>query len=274
MLLPHILENSELHFEHMIAPLKKIKSMNEIIDFPMPDFLEQYRYSHFKEEVKRLHGEGLGVSFECAQTLFEKAWLIRGLEEFMMDMIEDPEMVECLLDKLLDLRIKMVRLGAEADVDVIMLGDDVAMQTGMFISPSQWRAWFKPRLAKIISEAKSIKPDIHIFYHSDGNVEPVIDELIEVGVTVLNPIQPECVDPAEIKKEFGHKVAFWGSIGVQTNLPFGKPEDVRNEVKLRMNTIGKNGGFVIGPTHFIEPEIPWENLVAMFDAIEEFGSYQ
>lgn len=267
-------QNTELHFEHMIPPLKFATSLNEMIDYPLPDFMETYRHADMNERVKKIHDEGLAVSACLAQTLFEKAWLIRGFEEFMMDMLDESEMAECLLDRMLDLRIKMAERFAAADVDVLMLGDDVAMQTGMLLSPSQWRLWLKPRLAKVIEAAKSVKKDIHIFYHSDGNVEPIIDELIEIGVTALNPIQPECVDPEEIKKKYGHKVALWGSIGVQTNLPFGRPKDVRDEVKLRMETVGKNGGFIIGPTHFIEPEIPWDNVVAMFEAIEEYGYYK
>ena len=267
-------ERTDFHFEHIISPLKFAKDVNAIIDYPIPDLMEKYRHAHFDKEVKNLHDQEIAVAGNLTQTLFEQAWLISGFEEFMMNMIAEPEMAECLLDKLLKLRIKMAERFATVDVDVLMLGDDVGMQTGMLISSQQWRKWLKPRLAEIIASAKAVKPDIHIFYHSDGNIEPIINELIEVGVTVLNPIQPECMDPAQIKKKYGSKISFWGAIGVQTNLPFGTPEDVRQEVKLRMETIGKDGGFIIGPTHYIEPEVSWDNLVAMFDAIEEFGYYR
>jgi uroporphyrinogen decarboxylase len=267
-------KNTELHFEHMIAPLKYAKSVKDIMDFPLPDFIEDYRHAHFEEEVRKLHAQGLAVAGPLAQTLFEQAWLIRGFEDFMTDMLENEDMAECLLDRLLDLRIKMAERYAVVGIDVLMLGDDIAMQSGMLISPVQWRKWLKPRLAAIISRAKAINPDLHIFYHSDGNPQMIIDDLIEIGVNVLNPIQPECFEPAEVKKKYGDRLAFWGAIGVQTNLPFGTSEDVRSEVKLRMETIGRNGGFIIGPTHFIEPEVPWENLVTMFDAIEEFGYYR
>lgn len=267
-------ERTDFHFKHIISPLKFAKGINDIIDYPMPDFMKEYRHAYFDDEIKKIHDQGIAAAGNVTQTLFEQAWLIRGFEEFMMDMIAEPEMAECLFDKLLKLRIKMAERFAMADVDVLMLGDDVGMQTGLLISLQQWRKWLKPRLAKVINSAKLIKPDIHVFYHSDGNIELIIDELIEIGVTVLNPIQPECMDPAQIKKKYGSKISFWGAIGVQTNLPFGSCEDVRQEVKLRMETIGKDGGYVIGPTHVIEPEVPWENLVAMFDAIEEFGYYR
>jgi uroporphyrinogen decarboxylase len=157
---------------------------------------------------------------------------------------------------------------------VLSLGDDVSMQTGMMMSPDIWRLYFKPRMARLIESVRRIKPDLHILYHSDGNPEMIFDELIEIGVTVLNPIQPECMDPAEIKRKYGHKAAFWGAIGIQHTLPFGSPGDVRDEVRLRMETIGKGGGYIVGATHVIAPEVPWANLKALYDAIDEFGDYR
>jgi uroporphyrinogen decarboxylase len=253
--------------------LKNVNLLNEIVDYPLPDIAEPYRSGHFIEEVKAVHQRGLAAAGPLAQTLFETAWMIRGFEEFMIDMIENEDLAECLLDRMMELRIKAAVIYAKADVDVLMLGDDVAMQTGMLIDPDIWRKWLKPRMAKIIASAKSIKPDLNIFYHSDGNPEALINDLIEIGVNILNPIQPECMDPDSIKQKYGSKLAFWGAIGVQTNLPFGTPDDVAKEVKLRMETIGRNGGFIIGPSHMIEPEVPWENLVALYDAIDRFGIY-
>jgi len=147
------------------------------------------------------------------------------------------------------------------------------MQTGMMMSPEIWRNYFKPRMAKIIEAARRIKPGLHMFYHSDGKPEEIYDDLLEIGVNVLNPIQPECVDPAEVKKKYGGRAAFWGAIGIQHTLPFGTVDDIRNEVRLRMATIGKGGGYICGPTHVIAPEVPWENLKGLYDAIDEFGNY-
>ena len=121
-------KNTELHFEHMIAPLKYARSVNDIMDFPLPDFMEDYRHAHFEEEVGKLHEQGLAVAGPLTQTLFEQAWLIRGFEDLMTDMLENEDMVECLLDRLLDLRIKMAERYAAVGVDVLMLGDDIAMQ--------------------------------------------------------------------------------------------------------------------------------------------------
>jgi uroporphyrinogen decarboxylase len=125
----------------------------------------------------------------------------------------------------------------------------------------------------LIDSAKRANPEVKVLYDSDGNLNPVIPDLIDIGVDVLAPIQPECNDPAWLKREYGQHLSFWGSIGVQSTLPFGTPEDVRQAVWERLDTIGKGGGLVIAPSHVIPPEAPWDNIVAFFDGVEEFGRY-
>jgi len=262
------------HFDHIVSPLKTASSINEIIDYPLPDLDADYRLDAVSGNVEVIHQKFLAASAPLACTLFETAWQIRGFEELIMDLLDENEISECLIDRIMSIREKQVKAYVNAGVDVLMFGDDIGMQTGMMLSPNLWRTVFKPRMAKLIAVAKEIRSDIPIFYHSDGNIREVIPDLIEIGVTVLNPIQPECMDPAEIKRLYGDKLAFWGSISVQQTLPFGTPEEVKNEVKLRMETIGKDGGFLIGPSHMIEPEVPWDNLLAFFDAVEEFGYYR
>lgn len=141
------------------------------------------------------------------------------------------------------------------------------------IKPKTWRKWLKPRFERIITRARKINPRVFVWYHSDGFIEPIIPDLIEIGVDVLNPVQPESMDPVKLKKEFGDNLAFWGTIGIQTNLPFGTPEEVRKVVKERIETVGKGGGLVIGPAHAIEPEVPLENIAAFVEAAKEYGKY-
>ena len=109
--------------------------------------------------------------------------------------------------------------------------------------------------------------------HSDGVIDPIIPELIEIGVDILNPVQPECMDPVQLKREYGNELAFWGTIGTQTTMPFGTPEEVKAVVKERIETVGQGGGLLLAPTHVIEPDVPWENVVAFFEAVEEYGRY-
>jgi hypothetical protein len=120
---------------------------------------------------------------------------------------------------------------------------------------------------------RAVNPDVLAFYHSDGVIYDIIPELIEIGVDVLNPIQPECVDPVLLKQQYGDKLSFWGTIGTQTTMPFGTPEEVRETVRHMIETVGKGGGLVIAPTHLLEPEVPWENIEALVKAVRDFGTF-
>jgi uroporphyrinogen-III decarboxylase len=153
-------------------------------------------------------------------------------------------------------------------VDMIWTGDDVGMQHGMMISPKAWRRFLKPRMAAFISALKTLNPDVKIAYHSDGNIERIIPELIEIGLDVLNPVQPASMDPAKLKRQYGDKLCFWGSIDEQHTLPFGAPEQVRAQVLERLETVGYDGGLIISPTHHVQLDTPLENFWAMVHAID------
>ncbi len=186
-----------------------------------------------------------------------------------MDMLTDPDLTDAILDIPFRYHLAAAKRLARMGVDMIWTGDDVGSQKGMLISPETWRRFFKPRMAEFIKEVKAIKPDIKIAYHSDGDIVDIIPELIEIGLDVLNPIQPACLDPAMVKRRFGDKLSFWGSIDEQHTLPFGSPEDVRREVRLRLDTIGAKGGLIIGPTHHVQLDTPLENFDAMVDEIKQ-----
>jgi uroporphyrinogen-III decarboxylase len=130
-----------------------------------------------------------------------------------------------------------------------------------------WRKYLKPRMVSFISELRAINPGIKIAYHSDGNIMRIIPDLIEIGVDVLNPIQPASMDPAQIKREFGNQLCFWGSIDEQHTLPFGSAADVEAEVRHRLETIGRDGGLILAPTHHVQLDTPLENFWAMVNTI-------
>jgi uroporphyrinogen decarboxylase len=144
----------------------------------------------------------------------------------------------------------------------------------MMMNPGLWRKWLKPTMKKAIQAAKDIDPELIAYYHSDGVIYDIIPDLIEIGVDVLNPVQPECMDPVKIKKMYGDKLSFWGTIGTQTTMPFGTPKDVENNVKHMIETVGKGGGLVIAPTHLLEPEVPWENIEALINSVRKYGKYK
>ena len=206
-------------------------------------------------------------------TIFEVSWQLRGMENLLLDFLENKPFAIYLLDFITEMRRFMIRRFAEAGVDHIHLGDDMGTQRGMLISPKMWREWFKERMRSIILVAKKVNPEVIISYHSDGNIEKIIPELIEIGIEVLNPVQPEAMDPVKLKQKYGNKLAFWGTVGTQSTMPFGTPKEVKKVVKQRIETVGDGGGLLISPTHMLEPEVPWENIRAFFEAVEEYGHY-
>jgi uroporphyrinogen decarboxylase len=264
---------SAQHFVRKLNPLKDATRVEEAVDYPLPDPTDPARYAHLGRATGALQARGLAVQGELYVTIFETAWAIRGFEEMLADLVLRPDFAEALFDRLTELRVVQARQLAEAGVDVLRLGDDVASQTGMLISPALWRRWFRPRMARIIDVARAVKPDIHVFYHSDGDCRAIVPELIEIRVTVLNPVQPECMDPAALKREYGDRLAFWGTVGTQSTMPHGSPKEVREVVRERIETVGKGGGLLISPTHTLEPDVPWENLIAFVEAIKEYGRY-
>ena len=202
-------------------------------------------------------------------TIFETAWALRGLDQLMMDFILNPELAEKILEIPYRYHLTAAQKLVEMGVDMIWTGDDVGTQTAMMISPALWRQFFKPRMANFIAGLKKINPHVKVAYHSDGVIDPIIPDLIEIGLDVLNPVQPACMDPEKLKKAYGDKLCFWGSIDEQYTLPFGSPAEVRQEVVKRLGTIGRDGGLIIGPTHHVQLDTPMENFWAMVNTIRE-----
>ena len=202
-------------------------------------------------------------------TIFETAWALRGLERLLTDFAFNPEIAERILEIPYQYHLTAAKKLVQMGVDMIWVGDDVGTQSAMMISPQCWRRFLKPRMATFISEIKALNPQLKVAYHSDGMIAPIIPELIEIGVDVLNPIQPACMDPAQIKRQFGDQLCFWGCIDEQHTLPFGTPADVQGEILERLNTIGKSGGLILAPTHHVQLDTPLENFWAMQKAITE-----
>jgi len=226
------------------------------------------------EEARRLierHGAEYWIVGVTVTTIFEAAWALRGLDALMTDFVTDPDLAEAVLDIPYRYHLAAAKRLVELGVDMIWVGDDVGTQHSMMISPAMWRKIFKPRWAEFFAALKAINPAVKIAYHSDGMIDPIIPDMIEVGLDVLNPVQPASMDPAELKKNYGDNLCFWGSIDEQKTLPFGTPEDVRREVRERLETIGSNGGLIIGPTHHVQLDTPMENFWAMVETIRETG---
>lgn len=263
-------KGSELafHMTRMHHPLKGA-DMNEIKEFPFPSIPKE-NIEKLRKEIDDLHGKDLAAYAKMQMTIWETAWYMRSMDELMMDMMMEDEKATLLLDKITSFACEKARIYAELDCDILGLGDDIGTQSSIMMDIDMWKKWFQPRLKKVIDTAKNIKPDILIFYHSCGYITPFIDDLIETGIDILNPVQPECMDFDEIHDKFGNRLSFWGTIGTQQLLPFGTAREVYDTTISRLEKCGEKGGIVIGPTHLVEPEVPWENLVAIKKAVDDF----
>lgn len=260
------------HFWGYVSPLRNAKNLKEIEEYPLED-MTKWDDSHLSEEVDSAHAQGKIVIGGVGH-MYETAWQIRGYEQFLMDTVERPAWAECLLQRLADNNMIKATAYAKAGADIIHCGDDVANQNTLMFSPETWRKMIHSRWAKIWRTVKEINPEVRIWYHSDGNVEPIVPELVEAGLDILNPVQPECVDADAIRRRFGNRLSFDGCIGTQSTMPWGTPDEVRARVKEVIEKYGKNGGLIIAPTHVLEPEVPLENIDALFDACREYGTFE
>jgi uroporphyrinogen decarboxylase len=250
-------------------PLADIK---DPADFSMPDFSRKDRYDGVRRLIAE-YGHEYGIMGGAACTLFELAWYLRGMETVLMDLVANKDFMHGYLDRLahwIDVAgTKMVELG----VDILWIGDDFGIQDRMMISPELFREFFKPRYAKLFAKWKAINPQVKIAFHSDGNIYPIIGDFVEIGLDILNPIQPKSMDPAKVKRDFGKHLTFWGTVDIQEVPPFGTVEDVSNEVKLRLRTVGKGGGLIIAPAHNIQAQVPLENILAFYETAKTYGRY-
>ncbi|MBI4659345.1 MAG: hypothetical protein HY735_10940 [Verrucomicrobia bacterium] len=260
------------HFAQIESPLRRVEEFARVLEYPWPDLDQPCRYAGLRTRVEELHRQGFAVA-AYAGSVFEQSWYLRGLEQTMMDMATAPKVAHHLFERTAAFQQHAAAEFARAGVDIIMTGDDIAGQKGLLMRPEMWREFLKWRLAATVRAVKEANPASFVFYHSDGDIEPAIPELIEVGIDILNPVQPECMDAAAIKQHYGNRLSFWGTVSVQRTMPFGSPAEVRAEVRARIRDMGCGGGFILAPAHVLGPETPWENVLAFFEAADDLRDY-
>jgi len=214
--------------------------------------------------------EGKYVIHGVLNNPFKTCWNLRGMENYLCDMMIEPDFAKELMKRVTEYEIfKGLRL-IEAGCDILGISGDIAMQDRLLVNPRAWREIDKPNFARMVQKFKEAKPDIVIYFHSDGNLEEVIPDLIEVGVEIINPMQPECMDLVKIKKLYGDKFIMHGTISIQRTLPFGTVDDVRNEVLHRIKYLGENGGLILAPSNHVQPDTPMENIIEIYRAAGSF----
>ena len=257
------------HLRRMIYPLQTATDLLEIDKFPWPDIREEWRWDGLEAEVNEYLAQGYWVEGYLG-SLFEKCWYLRSQEQLLMDTYINPEFAAHLLDRMTQyLEYKSVRL-AKMGVDVLSGGDDMGHQQQSFMRPDQIRKWILSRWERIIGSAKAVKPDIKMDFHTDGRTEEMIPDLMAIGATAINPVQPECDDPEYLKQKFGRKLVLIGTLSSHV-LTSGSPSEVKAEIKTRMDTAKRWGGMMITPNNCPDVKTPYENFRAFLDACEEYG---
>jgi uroporphyrinogen decarboxylase len=261
---------NSMHMTQMHHPMKNFTTLDEMKAYPLPDYT-LVDFSPLQKKMDKIHEKGLAVFVWQECTIWETAWYLRSMENLMTDMAMEDEKATWLFDQITERACYRAEIFARQGADIIGLGDDIGMQESIMMSVEMYQQWLKPGIKKVIQAAKNANPEVLISYHSCGFIEPFIPDLIDAGVDILNPVQPECMDFKEIYDKYGSQISFNGTIGTQKLMPFGTPEEVKQEVTRNLDIAGEKGGLFCCPTHLLEPEVPWENIEAYVAACNEYA---
>jgi len=236
-------------------------------DFPGPERLIEV--PDLAQRVADQKEKGLWVSGGVTMP-YKTAWEVRGMENLLADYILDPGLVCAIYDRIYELYGEMARRMTAAGIDQLSIGGDIAMQDRVIMGAENWRKIDKPRLAAVFADCKAIDPDLHVFIHSDGDLTEIMPDLIEIGFDIIDPIQPECMDPFEVKRKWGDRIVLHGCGSLQKVLPFGTVDDVSKHVTDLIEQCGYNGGLVLRISNAIGFDVPLENTLAFFETARDY----
>ena len=258
-------------------PLAGATSVADVLSHPKWPRAEWFDYSGVAEQCRQHPGRAIVfVGDRLNRTsLLKAAMYLRGTAEILLDLVETPAVAEAIFEKIAEFYLEYNRRVFEAargGIDIFMSGDDFGTQSGLFVRYEMWKRFFAPGLRRYWALARSY--GVKVMHHSCGAIKPLIPDMIEMGLDVLNPIQPGAADmvPRDLKARFGGRLSFHGSMDIQKTLPFGSVADVRAEVRDRIAALAPGGGFIICTAHNIQLDTPVENMLALFEAYREFGS--
>jgi uroporphyrinogen decarboxylase len=221
------------------------------------------------EQIIKAYGDTYFLTPNFGFVLFERAWTLRGFEQFFMDMATDPGFTNDLLDRITEIQLALIHRYLDLGVDGGYFGDDYGAQKNLLFSPRMWRKFIKPRLAQLFAPFR--ERGLPVLMHSDGQIQKILPDLVEIGLTTLNPVQPEVIDHAWLRENFRGDLAFYGGISTQTVLPYGSPDEVRKAVSDCAAELSPDGtGLLIAPSHRMMTDIPMANVFAMLDAFRAF----
>lgn len=251
----------------------EIANSNDPADVDKHDWLalaDNSRYEWMPGEVKAYHERGLPV-MAGGSNFFENFRGVLGFERFMLEMAEGSPIVKRIFERATEAEIKSAENVTRSGCDIFRCSADFGTQRGPMFSLSMFKEYFFPMMKETIAAAKRVNPDVVVFYHSCGNIEQFIDLFVEAGVDILDPIQPESMDIFELKRRYGNVLTFHGGIGIQSTLLYGTPQEVKDTVKRTIEVMGQGGGYVCAPSHTLQDDIPWENIMAFVEAAREYS---
>ena len=251
---------------------KSTKNLKDFRKLKMPDDSDIGRTLKYVREYKEaVKGTKIGVSFGggcLCQTLYE---FVVGMEDFMLACYEDRDFIEEIMEVSTEYWVRFNKIIVKEGVDIFSIGDDIAFKTGLFIPPRLFKEIWVPRMARMIEPA--LEAGIPVQFHSDGKIDEIMDDLIEMGVDAVNPMDPYSIDYRDYKKRYGSRVTLTGNIDVEFPLAKGTPEDVEKDVKEHMDILKPGYGYIAGSSHSIVNYIPYDNFVTMINAIHKYGTY-
>lgn len=264
----------------MVCPMASATTVQEVEDYPWPDMDDPTRVAHVATEAARLAAENRYAIMATPWLLFplERAFAMQGMDTFLMNLALHPDFAEALLWKIQErCKVLMGRfLAALGDnVDIIKIGDDLGTQESLMMSPAMYRRILKPIHADYIRFIRE-RTKAKVFFHTDGDVFPLIDDFVEMGIDILNPIQTSAGKMSnleELKARWGDRLTFCGGVDTHRILPTGTPDEVRAEVRRVIEILGPGGGYMVSSVHTVMDDVPAENVLAMVDAVEEYGTY-
>jgi uroporphyrinogen decarboxylase len=255
-------------------PLANVNTVPELERFPFPDVTAKRAHGHLESAVRAAKDEGFTVIGQMSQTVLETAYMMRGIDRLFLDFYERPQYVRALFEALTERRCFQARRFAQAGVDVLRIGDDIATQQGLMVGLGTYREWLKPYHARVVAAAREVSPDIPVLYHSDGKLTALLPDLIEVGVTAVNPCQPEAMPPAEVKQQFGGKLTLWGCCGTQSVYAHGSRADVLAELQMLMSKVAPGGGLVVSFINVLVTPRVLDNLRQFVECFYEVARYK
>ncbi len=255
----------------------KEPTMDDLERYPWPDPSDPSRYAGMREEVDRIRREtDCAIVCEIPYGLVRECQRMRGFLEFFEDLVINQAYAEALMEKVVAVVVAITErtLQEVPDADVCLWVEDMGFQDRAYMSPALYRRTVKPYQARLI-EAIRKNTDAKVMVHSDGSIRELLADFIDIGVQVINPVQTHAkgMDSAELKREFGNDLSFWGAIDTQQVLPFGSPDDVKAEVRKRIHDLAPGGGYVLASCHNIQREVPPQNVIAMIEASAKYGKY-